>query len=318
MNSRIRKKISLKRSNVKTFLFFLLFTSLLWLFIQFSKKYTQQIEVQVKYTNLPEDRVLNESSDQILKVTLNGNGFVLLSRSWDTSTLTYNMDNAVVDRNNNYYFLIDDKKVLKEKLGHSGEISRVDKEQLRVILDKVTLKKIPVVVDNMITYANGFGSIEGIQIVPDSVTARAVKSVLDTLYEIKTTPLEIKNLNTDYEKTLDLDLSSMKNRFSIDTTTVKVTIEVDKLTEGVKEIPITLVNVPADQEIKIFPKNVKVVYTVGLDQYNNINERDFTVIADYKDSTEDTSFLMLKLTKAPDYIHDVRLQENQVQFIIVK
>ena len=311
-------RFSLKRSNVKTFLFFLIFTSLLWLFIQFSKNYTQEIEVAIEYINIPEDRMLHEDSDQSLKLILNGNGFRLINNIWNTPKLEFDITNAKKNVDGDYYFYIDKShSFLNDKLNFKGRILSIQKDTLKVKLDVNLQKKIPVKLTKNIIYAPGYGSGKGVLLNTDSVMISGPERVISDIKFISTENLELDNLKKDYKQVLALERTDLPSSLTIIPEEVEANITVSKFTEGSQDIPIKLKNIPKGKEIKIFPKEVKVVYRVGLDIYNEINIRDFKVVADYNKVAEESSFLILELVDMPKSIHDVRLQDKQVQFVIL-
>ncbi|KAA1247060.1 hypothetical protein [Aquimarina sp. RZ0] len=301
------------------FLFFLIFTSLLWLFIQFSKNYTQEVEIEIRYINLPENRILNDSSDQTLKLILNGNGFRMMTHSWSKPRLQFDIANADSFEDNNYYFSIDIKdQSLRDKLDFEGRVLSAQKNTLRAKLDVTLKKKIPVRLIKEIGYVPGYGSDRGVLLLPDSITIHGPEKIVDTIHYIYTENLKLEDLNTDYSTSLSIKTNGLPEDVYITPKEIEASIVVSKFTEGSQEVPISLINVPEGKEIKIFPKDVIVVYRVGLDKYNEINVRDFKVVADYDNIAEDSSFLILKLVDIPASIHDVRLQDKQVQFVILK
>ncbi len=318
IRNRIKKRFSIQRDNVKTFLFFLGFTSLLWLFIQFSKKYTREIEVTIEYTNTPKDKTLNKTSDLNVKLILNGNGFRLLRYSWNIPTLVVNMNDAIKETDNNYYYnLKDNLTIIKNKLNYRGEILNVEKEQLRINFYTNLKKKIPLISRQYVTYAPGYGSTNGVRIIPDSVTIEGPETIIDTIHNLKVEPIEISELNTDFNKMIGVEMANLTPEIQITPQEIQAEITVSKFTEGSVDVPITLINVPVGEEVKIFPKEIKVVYKISLDKYSTIEFNDFKIIADYNKITEENRVLPLKLIKKPKNVQNVRLQEDQVQFIIV-
>ncbi|MHA7058972.1 CdaR family protein [Aquimarina sp. M1] len=311
-------RFSLKRNNVKTFLFFLVFTSILWLFIQFSKNYTQEVICDVLYINVPQDRILDEDSDQTIKLTLNGNGFRLIKNRWSRPRLKFDIKNAIEAKGGDYYFDISNaNQSLKNKLKFKGRVLSVQKDTLKVKLDVNLEKKIPIRLLKEIRYVPGYGSDEGVVLAPDSITISGPQRIVDSINYVVTENLKLEELNTNYKTSLSIKIDSLPPRVNIVPKEVEAIITVSKFTEGSQEVPITLINIPENKEIKIFPKEVKVVYRVGLDKYNEISQRDFKVIADYNKVADESSFLILELIGMPTSIHDVRLQDKQVQFVIL-
>jgi YbbR domain-containing protein len=319
MSDRKENRFSLKRSNVKTFLFFLLFTSILWLFIQFSKNYTQEVEIAIRYTNIPQDKIFNEKSDQTLRMVLNGNGFRLMNHNWSKPTLQFNVEDAVINNKDEYYFHVDkESSALKNKLEFKGRVLSVQKDTLRLKLDHNLEKKIPVKISQKIQYAIGYGSDKGVVVSPDSIMISGPSQIIDTIQYITTENLTLEGLNVNYTSKLDINVKEIPSVITITPTQVEANVLVSKFTEGDQKIPITLNNIPEGVEIKIFPQEISVIYRVGLDKYNEISPRDFMIVADYAKASEESLFLTLELVNKPEYIHDVRLQTKQVQFVVLK
>ncbi|WP_378187220.1 CdaR family protein [Aquimarina sp. W85] len=311
-------RFSFKRNNVKVFLFFLVSTSILWLFIQFSKNYTRTLETNIVFINIPEGKVLDPSNDTKLIVTLGGNGFRLIAHSWRTPELTFDFEKSVKKDSNKYVFALDKKgDFIKRKLDFKGNVIAFEKDTLVLKLNTILEKKVPVKTNITFQYAAGYGSSEGLKIEPDSSTIRGVKKVLDSIKYVETSAIEVDGLKSNWEEKVSIKMDSLQGVLTIDPPYVSAMVSVSKFTEGSQIVPVVLENVPDKEEIKIFPKEVKIVYRVGLDKYDEISERDFKVVANYEEATEDNAFLLLKLEKYPEKIHDVRLQEKQIQFVIV-
>ncbi|GAA4278527.1 CdaR family protein [Aquimarina mytili] len=318
-SNRKKNRFSLKRNNVKTFLFFLIFTSILWLLIQFSKNYTQEVEVAIQYTNLPEGKIFNEESDQLLRMVLNGNGFRLMNHNWKKPILYFNVDDAVSSNADEYFFYVNkESSILKKKLDFNGKVLSIPKDTLRLKLDVNLEKKVPVKTQQDIQYTVGYGSDKGLVISPDSVLISGPSKIIDTIQVVNTEDLNLEGLNVNYSSELNINSEELPVSIVVAPQKVKADILVSKFTEGNQKIPITVNNVPEGIEIKIFPKEITVVYRVGLDVYNEISSRDFMVVADYAKASEESSFMTLELTNTPKSIHDVRLQEKQVQFVVLK
>ena len=318
MTSKVLHILSFRKNNVKTFLFFLMFTSFLWLFIQFSKNYTQEVEFTVTYKNIPESKVFNESSDQKLKLTLNGNGFRMINYTWSSPKLVFNFEDAIPLSNSKYYFLTkENRNYFKEKLDFKGNIISIHKDTLMVLVDINKRRKVPIRLVGSLKYAVGYGSGNGLQTETDSVMISGPKQVVDTLNHIYTKEFNIHDLKKDYKTKLVLNTTGLPKTLIIQPESINATIKVSKFTEGKQKIPVLLKNVPKDKEINIFPKEVMVIYSVGLDQFNSVKKSDFEVFADFDKIQKKSSFLVLELVKSSPVVYNVRLQDKQVQYVII-
>lgn len=312
-------RFSFKRNNVKVFLFFLAFTSILWIFIQFSKNYTQEIEASVYYTNLPENEVINSSqTDQSIKLLLSGNGFRFVRYMFDKPVITLDAANADENSGNKYRFTLNkEDPEIKTQLDFEGTIIKLQKETLQLFTDTNVSKRVPVRLKSKIEYATGYGTDKAIDLQPDSVTISGSKSIIDTINYVTTELLSIKNLKNDFKGNLKIREADSTNDMQVQPKLVTTAITVHKITEGSQEVPVQLINVPKNKQITIFPKTVKVVYKINLDKIKKITASDFLVEADYKKAQLSNDFLILSLTTTPNDVKDVRLLTKKIQYVII-
>lgn len=318
-SSKVPKKLRFKESNFKTFSFFLVFTTLLWLLMKFSKNYTHEITATVHYINIPEDRLLNAKSDSILSFVLTGNGFKLMNYRLFKPELNIDVERSIGINSKKHYFLTQQhKEFLKKQLAYDGEIKAISADTLYLHFDSNRRKKIPVHMDASITYASSFASERGLIAVPDSVVVSGPKYLVDTTRAVVSKRITLENINTDQEITIDFELDHFPENLQIIPNQIKGIVDVEKFTEGTLVIPIQLMNTPKDKQVKIFPKNVTLVYRVSLAAYDHIKINDFKAIADYAKRGEANAFIPIQITKKPEQIQNMKLQEKQVQFVIVK
>jgi len=245
--------------------------------------------------------------------------FLFFLDSWKKPILQFNVDDAVSNNEDQYYFLVDkESSILKKKLDFKGRVLSTNKDTLRLKLDINLEKKVPLRTKKEIEYTVGYGSDKGLTVTPDSVTISGPSKVIDTIFHVNTEDLKVDGLNANYTSKLSINIKELPSKVIVVPQKVQADILVSKFTEGSQKIPITVKNIPEGIEIKIFPKDITVVYRVGLDKYNEISSRDFMVVADYAKASEESSFMTLELTNVPKSIHDVRLQEKQVQFVVLK
>lgn len=100
-------------------------------------------------------------------------------------------------------------------------------------------------------------------------------------------------------------------------TTAEIDIAVDKFTEGEIEVPVLVKNAP--KGLNIYPKKVKVIYKIGLKNFNKINENSFKIECDYnQDKNGEVSYLIPKFKKSPDIITLIRIVPEKIDFLIHK
>ena len=319
IKEKILKRLHFDKSNFNTFLVFLLFTALLWLLMKFSKNYTHEIGANITYINIPEDKLLNKASDSVLNLVLTGNGFKLMNYRLFTPKIEVDLQKDAILKSGKGYFLTrQHRELLKLQLDYDGEIKEMSRDTLHVLFDVNQYKKIPVYLDASISYASGYASKEGLVLVPDSVVINGPAHLVDTTTIVKAHPIVLENVNANQDITVDLDLKKFSANLQVLPNRVQGILEVNKFTEGTLSLAIQLINAPKDTRITIFPKNVTVTYRVSLEGYKDISATDFKVVADYRDKDSGKAFIPLKVKKKAAPVQNLKLQEKQVQFVIVK
>lgn len=90
---------------------------------------------------------------------------------------------------------------------------------------------------------------------------------------------------------------------------------VDKFTEGEIEVPVLVKNAP--KGINIFPKKVKVIYKVGLKNFNEITPDLFKIECDYLDAeNNELNYLTPELKDTPNLATVLRIVPDKIDFLI--
>ena len=97
---------------------------------------------------------------------------------------------------------------------------------------------------------------------------------------------------------------------------VSLIIDVEKYTEKELRVPIEILNKPENAHIKLFPSELKVVFTVGLSRFEKIKISDFGASVDYNSIVKDVNNLSVNLYKKPTFIQDLRFVPEKVEFLI--
>lgn len=307
----------IRRGPLKTFLFFLGFSTVIWIFVQFSKQYTEEIEFPLDYVNIPKDKIIMDGNPKTLELRIRENGFRIAYKRLITPKLQIDLSQAREESGRFIYDLEQQRSAILNQLNTDFENVYFPKNTIRINYDQREVKKIPIVPDFELNFAVGYSALEEINIQPDSVTVSGPKTILDTLESVSTNHREINNISSDIKGEVGLDNSKLGGvRFYEDEVTYSLRTE--KFTEGQVEIPIEVVNLPENTNIAIFPKDVMVYFQVSLDDFNKVKPSQFKVVVDYQKAGESEEYLLANIVKKPDFINNVRLNENKIQFVIKK
>ena len=316
-SNRIKEK--LEKKNVKTYLFFIAFTAFLWLALQFSKNHSQEVTFDIEYFEIEIDKIVKPTSDTSLKMILEGNGFQLVKYSLFKKTIYLDARKAKIDTENHTFFTGKPMvNAIKSALSYSGEISYVFKDSLHINYDVFEEKQVPLKLVTEIKYAPGFTSVKGIETEDKTIKVIGPKSIMDTLSNVNTEKLTLKDVQKDFERKLTINKSGDLSSLNFEKNEITVNLKVDKLTEGEFKIPITLLNTPENAKVQLLPKKVNVVFIALINDLSKLKASDFKVTADVSNASENSNKLLLKLEDFPNNVLSARLTEKEVQYIIIK
>jgi hypothetical protein len=311
-----RLKANLK---VRVFLIFLVLSVLFWTLIKLSKTYTTNVVFHTNYVNIPKNKVFQSSTVSEIAAAVKSSGFNLLSYKLKPRNLDIDLNNLSHKSGNLYYFLPNNYLAdLRLQLNLESAIERVSLDTLFVSLGSNKLKKVPVELNAEIQFKLGFNFVEDLILNPDSVTVSGPASIIDTIYKIVTDRVELKEVSNNILHSVKL--SNFKNdniTRSVEAITFKA--EVDKFTENTLLVPFEVINISQDLKITTFPKEIKVIYKVGLTNFNKITSDNIKIVCDFEQSKKhNLNYLIPSLLEQSSFISSVRFVPNKIEFLIEK
>ncbi len=310
-----QRKPLIKKGPLKTFLFFLAFSAFVWIFVQFSKQYSEVVGFPITYINIPKDKIILGDSPSSLELRLRDNGINIAFRKIFPKKLAIDISETTEDGNKLIYDLEKQKQAILTQLKIDYEDVNFLQEDLKINFEQRMVKKLPIVPDIELGFSVGYSALEGIKLEPDSVTLSGPKNILDTLQQVQTRSLRINNISKDVQGSIKLNTSNFE-RLTFYREEVNYSLRTDKFTEGKAVIPVELINVPENLNVVIFPKEVTVFYQVSLQHFDKINPSGFKVVADFKKASNSDGYLLAQIVKKPQLVNNVRLNEQKIQFII--
>lgn len=305
-----------KSKKINVFALFLGLSISFLMLTKFSKEYTQTIDFTIEKSNIPQEEiVVNDSLSNSIQITLKTYGFKLLAY-W-LSKPKVNIDFSELPKNKTHYTWLAQKQhsAIVNQFSANVEIKAINPDTLKFLYDRSFSKKVPIVFNDDIQYAIGFDLQNTVKLVPDSVKIIGPKIILDTITQVKTEALKLKNVNTSFTQTVNIALPKNKQlKFSDYKTQVSATVE--KFTEGQVEVPVSVLNVPKNVSISFYPKTVNVFYYTSLKLFKTISASDFKVECDYNDIKEESQYLIPKVVLKPRTVKNVRLNTNKIEYIL--
>lgn len=311
---------ALKSKKLNVFGFFFLLAFLFLVLTKLSKEYTETLIFNVTYSNIPKDNIVVSNEPQQIKITIKSLGFYLFSQYFNDNSIDINFKEDVALSGNNFVWLVSkNEHKISSQLGNSSTIISVKPDSILIPFQKLESKKVPVVLDKNIEFSFGYNASTDFEITPDSVKIIGSKNDIDNVLNIKTKPLQLKEIKSDINTKIDLWLIDSISNLKLSQYNVSVFAKVEKFTEGVLEVPVSIVNLPSNMTINYFPKTVSIVYYVSLNNYKHIKPLDFKVECDYSEIlNSDKKSLVPRLVKIPDEIKTARIKQTKIEFILMQ
>ncbi len=308
------------RNNRRIIVFLICFmiATVMWFLNALSKDYEATITYPVKYSNPPKNRFLADTPPAKMDIDINGRGFTLL-RYKLLSFSPVNLDLDAITRNiqpKQGKFAIPTVTLIgniTEQLSSDIKINGISPEIIEVVLDSLISKTVSVILDVNVDFEPQYNLKNPISTNPQNVKITGPTSVLDKISVLKTKVVISNKLNSSIQQKIDL---IHPGKTTISPENVFLKIDVEKYTEKELQVPITAINKPGKARIKLFPSEIKILFTVGLSNFENIKPSDFGASVDFNSIKPGTNNLAITIYKQPKLIQNLRYNPQEVEFLI--
>jgi len=320
MNLKPEKKTdkAVNNKKLRIFLLFLMLSFLFWSLIKLSKNYIADVKFDLVFVEEPQNKLIQNTSSNEIILTVNTLGFKLLRYSIDSKKLNYSLTDLKRRKGTEYYSVTQSKiNYLQAQLPAETILLKVKPDTLYFDLGVKKSKKVTILPNVKFQFKPGFNLIKKYDFEPKTVTISGPSKFVDSVDVIETELLELNNISSSFDVNVNLINNNKGVDLSIDN--VKVTGEVEKITEGSFELPFKVINLPRNNIISTFPKTVKVVFQVRLKDFNKITENSFEIQCDYKETLDNNlEYLVPKIVEKPNILFDVKIIPNKVEFLVKK
>jgi hypothetical protein len=285
-----------------------------WLLVKLSTAYRTDKAIALSF-RLPEGKAFSIMPPGTITATVEGTGWALLFDYLRNPVLQLSLDvPASSDR-----FMLSGTRLRAEINSRLRNIQVLDMhhDDLELRLEAKNTSRVPVVVPQQLSFAEGYQLRSPPTLSPDSVTVTGPASSLARLRQVLTDTLRLSNLRQGVQKTLALQ--ALAEGMYSSNSMVRVDIEVEQYTEQSYWIPIRVIN--CSDSVRIFPRTVLVNVQVGLSRYPELRAEDFVIVADFKDAyanKDDRNSVLLSLSKAPVGVRNIRFSPKSIEYYLIK
>lgn len=307
-----------KNAKLKAFFFFLLLATFFWILTKFSKQYEATTIAAIKYVNVPESGLITDDSPKEIAFDMSTSGFEFLY---------FNLKRPLIEIDLMRYYNPGDAEVIIPKteliklisfhFKTSLAIRNLSIETLKVKLDAIVTKKVPVLANVDFTYKDGFKALDSVRTIPDSVSVAGPSVSLEAINFVETATISEKNIDKSISrKTAIRGFKDMKT--SVKPKEVIVSVTVAEFSQKEMIIPIEVINAPEETVVKLIPNFVTLTFSVPVDDFIGITEKDFKIVCDYSERNSEENYMIPKIMDSPKEVIHIEFDLKKIDYLIFK
>ena len=277
-----------KNKNGVAFLISWLFAFVLWLLTSLNAERSMEVSIRLAFEHIPHQVRIKEPI-QPITLSVKGQGLELFRfmRWAKRQTLKVDFESVKDGR------WVPQLNEVQRSLGFNENIRLLafEPEYIKVDSKSLYFKKLPIVVDNQISYSQGYDSISPARLSSDSVIIYAGMPIPKSLKYILTEPVKLKKVNKTVNESLRLKTPKLQDA-KLAFNQIEYRLEVDQIIANEIEINIEQLGFPAN--VILIPARIKVRYLVAARDFTDVQHTDFKASVTWS-PTENQSFLVPEL-----------------------
>ena len=301
---------------VFVFIFFVLLSFSFWLIISLKKEYEKTIDVPIHYSNIRPDITFDSKLPDKISILISDQGEKLVNYSLNKDIKGIVFNDKALDTINHKLSIsnIELESLISQRLLATTKLTNFFPQSINIHYNKKEHKDVPIIFNGYIQFAPGYQQSGEIQTSPKIIRIFASAKRLKDIDKIRTRPLEIKNAKETITTTTPLEHI---DGVTLDAYEVALIVPVEEFTEKTIEVPLTCLDIPSGYKLRTFPSSVKVTCDIPLSHFDELNPSDLSIdLSFYTLEKNYNGRIAIKLTKAPSWLHNIKLAPKNIEFIL--
>ncbi len=294
------------------FLLFVGMVTLVWWGQTMSSEREMRVKLPINYTNIPPEVVFDQPLPTYVIVTLQDKGKMLRRIQHNSPTVQMDLTNQFAENTGMLHIPADwIRQQLASVLPETSKIQYVQLDLNTIQYQLQTSKPVPVQLSAYWTLAQQHQLEKMPMLEPDTIYIYGTKEQIAHIESIKTDSVVLLDLAKNTQKTLGLRIpDGMRSSAQ----SVAISWQIEPFTEKTFTLPITVKNLPTNEVIHLFPKELTATVRVGISHFSDIQASDFQAICWYPQANENT--LPVEIVYTTPYATNVRSNIREVEYII--
>lgn len=313
--SRIRRRFLDTR--IVTFLICLCIASLLWVVHALNKNYKYTLTIPVKFSKLPENKLIIGELPEKLQVDIKTSGlkllFIKLQKS--PSEVLIDFNTLKTNAKSQAYSISNGNFNVQNIINFDVDVVKIRPDTLFFSSEKGSSRLIPVKANLQAAFLPGYSTITKPAVSPAYITVTGDSPEIDAIDTIYTQPVILKNVHQNYSSVIaikklpDLNYSAKE---------VQLSFAVDRLTETSIKVPVQIMNRTSSETVKLLPEFVTIHYLVAMKEYDNIDANSFKATVNFEDILAKKKTLIINLMRSPSEVKILKIEPSVISYLIYK
>ena len=287
-----------------------------WFFSALGKQYSYRIEYPIEFVFNTDSLIAVKKLPEIVDIDVSGGGWDLFKQSlwFGTDPVIFELDNPAAIR---YLTRPTILPIITEQLGEY-RINYLFTDTLFIDINRKSSKKIQLTVDSMkVSMDDNFRITSSIRMIPDTAIVYGPTSFLDTLNALHTVPLEVDEIDKNFDRFVKLNIPEILDIHS-DPPTVNVQFEVERFI--IMSIPavVEMLNFPKDSSAYVTNPSVTIQFVVQESLKEEFFSNDFKVVVDYSMINKQDSIAPAVVVFQPENALEVEVLPDSLAITYVK
>ena len=302
----------MKNRNFYIAILAILFGIVVWISVSLREQYVVTVDAPLLLTDIPEGFAVRSALPRVLRLKFRGDGWQLAGIVLGSKP--HLVFSSAIFRGGKPITFND----VAERVTITPGVQLLDvkPESVRIELDRLAFKRVPVVLDAVVSFREGYGQVGLTVMTPDSIIIAGAESLLRTIDGWRTQRTMLENLRMPVDITVPL---SMPEGYLImlSDRTVNVSLTVEPFAEKTfNGIPVAIAGEPAAREVILLPPKMEIVARAGIKQLSSLSSADFHARVEYATILADSTGAVDVEVNAPMGVQIVTRKPDHVQYII--
>lgn len=287
-----------------------------WLILNLSQEYSIRRDVTLEYVVDPE-RVLVGRMPETLEADVSGPGWNLVWESLVPGPLPVTID--IRNRDNLRLTNAELRQKVQRRLSSGAlAVDNLGFESVTILTTPKEGKRVPVLSEVSLAFANGFMAVDLPILEPDSVTVSGSTDVLEDVTYWSTEALDLKNVNSSVRRIVSL--AKPGEGLTLSRNEINYSLAVEAFIQKIIEVPVTVVHAPEEGSYSITPSSISLRVSVPQTDYESINASDFRLVADLENlrNEDGRNSVPIILQEQPDEVISVFFETRSVEYYLIK